>query len=423
MPLSPERIKELRTAAGVSPELPATPVVSPDVTQQRLAKFNAAVGTTETGEKGLKGFATGMGKGVLSTTKDLGSLTAKGLSYLPGKAGDFFQAGVDESKRIDDSEILKAKSTAEKVGKITETVAEFATPGTITKVAKGAEKLGAKILTKIADKSAEKSILKTIDAVNPELTGKNLTSAYKDIVTGKRGVTPPSIFREQGISANEQTVNLATRLHDLNLTNNPLKDLDKLKTGLSNTEKQIDNLIASGDARFNLAKDTLATTLEDAKLAMPREFSAIKDSKKIFKNVIDFAKEKIATAEDTIKGGREARSAFDAQAKREYPNAFKNGVVDTATPAGRAIKTARDIINKHIYTVAPEGGKLQELIGREADIFRATEHIAPKASKGHGMFKGKVGQALDYAKKNPIKTGLIITGADKALKSTTGIGL
>ena len=117
---------------------------------------------------------------------------------------------------------------------------------------------------------------------------------------------------------------------------------------------------------------------------MPREFSAIKDSKSVFNNVVDFAKDITNKAEDSISGIRDARTKFDAQAQREYPSAYKEGRIDTSTPAGRAIKTVRDAMNEHLYNTAPNGSEIQQLIGREADIFRAVDNIAPKAAKGQG---------------------------------------
>lgn len=226
----------------------------------------------------------------------------------------------------------------------------------------------------------------SIDAVNPDLSGKKLTAAYKDTVTGKRDVTPASIFKEQGLTPDQQAVNLGTRLQDLNLGKDPVKNLDILKTALNDTETKIGAALKGDpDVNYNADKPTLLTNLNDIKTTIPREFKSIKDSKAVFNNVVDFAKETIGKSDDTIEGLRDARTTFDNQAKLEYPNAFKNGMVDVKTPAGRAIKQARDMMNEHLYNTAPNGSEIQKLIGREADIFRATENIAPKAAETHGQ--------------------------------------
>lgn len=242
------------------------------------------------------------------------------------------------------------------------------------------------MVTKTPEETASTRLQNTTNAINPDLSGKKLVNAYKEKVTGNREITPSSIFKEQGLNPSQQAKNLATRLDNagVSLGKDPVKNLSTLKTALTDTEAKIEKNLDEGDPRFDLGKDSLVSKLEEVKKTIPREFKTIKDSKSIFNNVIDFAKETIDKAEDTIRGGRKARTAFDNQAKAEYPSAYKNGEVDVSTPAGRAIKTARDIINEHIYTVAPAGGELQSLIGKEADIFRATETAAEKAAQNHG---------------------------------------
>lgn len=251
----------------------------------------------------------------------------------------------------------------------------------------------------VADRTAS-----TIEAVNPSLTGKKLTAAYKDVATGQREPVPASIFKEQGLAPDQKAVNLGTRMSsDIELTDgqtikpiqlgkDPVVNLKQLNTSLNDTEKAIDAAFtADPEVVYNADKPTLYTALDNAKIA--REDLAIKDSKSMFKNVMDFAKKTIADAKDDLRGVRDGRTAFDTQAKTEYPNAFKpDGTIDTKTPAGRAIKAARDIINEHLYNTAPNGSDIQKLIGREADIYRATESIAPKAAEFHG--KGSIGKIM-----------------------------
>lgn len=259
-----------------------------------------------------------------------------------------------------------------------------------------------------------------IDAVNPDLSGKKLTAAYKQTVTGKRSVTPSSAFEEQGLTPDEQTVNVGTRLSQdvplsdgatskgLNLGPDHVANLKTLGDSMADTETHLTRAL---DANPDIDPDTetLKTNLEDLKAKMPREFASIKDSKSVFNNVVNFAKETIGKAKN-IKSLRNARTTFDSQAKLEYPSAFKNGSIDLASPAGRAIKTARDAINKHLYDIAPNGSDLQKLVGRESDIYRATDAVAPKAAATHGQ-----SGITKFASKHPRATKLIkqaaITGA------------
>ncbi len=268
-----------------------------------------------------------------------------------------------------------------------------------------------------------KELQSSIDAVNPNLSGKKLTGAYKQTVSGGRDVTPASIFKEQGLTPDQQAINLGTRLQDLKLGRDPIKNIDKLGAALEEAESKLTTAL-KGDPEINYHanKPDLISSLDKAKGTIPREFSTIKDSKATFNNVMDFAKQTVAKADDSISGLRDARTAFDTQAHLEYPNAFKEGGIDVKTPAGRAIKQARDLINEHLYNTAPNGSEIQGLIGREADIFRATDTIAPKAALGHGKnsFQLMIEKHPTLSRYIKYAVGGYIT--DKALKATTGVG-
>lgn len=264
----------------------------------------------------------------------------------------------------------------------------------------------------------------SIDAVNPNLKNTKLVAGLKQTVTGQREITPASIFREEGITPDQQTVNLGTRLSDLPLGKSPSQNLTVLGKALTDTESKLTTALRGDpEINYNADKPTLLENLDAAKTQMPRETAAIKDSKSVFNNVIDFAKEKVAEADDSITGIRSARTAFDNRAKIEYPSAFKNGAIDTKTPAGQAIKTARDLINEHLYNTAPNGSEIQNLIGREADIFRATDNIAPKAlsAQGKTLLEQQIANHPTLARY--LGYGLGAVGADKIIKGVTGVGI
>ncbi len=223
----------------------------------------------------------------------------------------------------------------------------------------------------------------SIDAVNPDLSSKKLIVAYKDIVTGGRTAERSSITGTQGISENQNVRGLGVRLADVIKSKDPLENLNSLSSELDKTETKLEPLIEN-DKTTGTQKE-LTQTLEDLKkTAMPREYNSIKESKNTFKNVIDFAQEMVVKNEESTKGFRSARTAFDNQAKTEFPSAYKDGYIDTKTPAGRAIKLVRDTINDYTYNKSEGGPAIKNLIKREADIFRATDNIAPKAAKLHG---------------------------------------
>lgn len=254
-----------------------------------------------------------------------------------------------------------------------------------------------------------------IDAVNPQLKGKAKIAAYKEIATGKRQVQPAKAFSIQSLEPTPQQKALGLRLAPQLQERDPLKNLISLGKEMQNTEEKITTALAGDPSlQFNADKPSLAAKIDEAVTQMPREYQSIRDSKSTYENVMGFAKNLVAKADDTIAGIRDARISFDRQAQKEYPSAFKEGgYIDLKTPAGRAIKTARDLFNEHLYETAPNGSEIKNLIQHEADIFRAADIIGPKASEMHGYTK--LESAAKYFKGHPIVAGagagLLLTGA------------
>lgn len=273
------------------------------------------------------------------------------------------------------------------------------------------------VLNKVLPATEESKVLKTIRAIDPdtELSEKQLAKRYKEVATKGVDGKPSSVFSEQKLSPNEQVRDLAIRLKDDIKHSDPFKNLKSLNKSLQKTEVEIQNIL-DGDPSmvYNLDKQSLATKLQDLKSKSPREFGRIKESKATFDDVIDFGIDTLSKAEDTMKGGRDARIAFDTQAKLEYPSAFKDGLIDTKTPAGNAIKLVRDMYNEHLYNLSPDGSKLRQLISKEADIYRASEFLSRKAAKKHGTTS-----FMQWAKSNPVKAG-ILGGAAGAVLTPIG---
>ena len=302
------------------------------------------------------------------------------------------------AKTVGDT-LLGAADIAGGVGltKVGAATAEKA-PGVLKQVA---EKTG--VAKFFSDRAEKKALESTIDAVYSSPTGAKFKKTSSQILTGQREITPASIFREQGITPEQQTVNLATRLKDLGLGKDPVKNTQVLADDFAETEEMIQKaLVGDPEVKYLADKPTLIGKLTEVKTGAPEEFR-IKDSQMMVNRVVDFANRIVEKAEDSIGGVREARKSFDAQAKREFPNAFKpDGSVDTKTPAGYAIKKTRDDINEHLYNTAPNGSEIQTLIGREADLYRAAQVAVEKAAKGEG--KNALGQ---WIKANPQKARVL----------------
>lgn len=269
--------------------------------------------------------------------------------------------------------------------------------------------IGKDVIKKIPT-TEERNFKAALEAVNPELRGKKLSEAYKDVVTGKRTASPATLTKSQEISESEQAAELANRLKDTLVHKDPLKNLNALGKELTTTEERLNQaLTGHPDLQYLGNKPELNQKLFDVKNRIPREFKAIKESQNAYDNVVDFADELLQEADDSILGLRDARIKFDMQAKKEFPSVFKDGFIDTKTPAGRAIKEVRDTINDHLYETAPNGSEIKDLVQKEADIFRARDIIAQDAAKMHGLSKLK-----RFMQKNPYASkviGGILTGS------------
>jgi len=284
----------------------------------------------------------------------------------------------------------------------------------------------------LAKRSAIKAESSTIEAVNPDLTGKKLEGAYQQVVKGDRTITPSGIFTEQTLSPSDRAIKVGkrlasgdilsdgTKIESVLLDSNHVKNLPKLKTALTNTETKLQTALKGDpEINFNADRQTLFKTLDDAVKSAPEEYR-IKgtENSQVYQSVFNFANKVASKADDSILGIREARKSFDNQAKLEFPSAFKDGAIDVKSPAGAAIKKARDIFNEHLYNTAPNGSDIQKLIGHEADIYQATEHIAAKASKGEGMTKvQKVSKAI---KEHPVASAASTVGLYEAGKNALG---
>ncbi len=330
--------------------------------------------------------------------------TATGKTYnLPGLA---------PFKSFQSEAVDRAKSGQGPVKNILEGTGQTALAGLQTiGMVEGGLKGG-----KAAYDSLQPTVQTAIDAVSATPKGSQLGKAYADTVTGKRAATPGGIIKPQSIGPDSQAVGLGTRLQDILTSKDPLKNLDSLATNLQETEGKLGPLLENDKTPF--IKQSVNDGLGELEKNMPREF--IKDPNKSYQDVIAFAQKMVNETEPNMNGLRDARIAFDNQAKIEYPNAFKNGYIDTKTPAGQAIKDARDFISNYLYSTAENGSEAQQLIKRESDIFNASQIIGPKAGESEGASKlSQIGKAIEN---HPIYSTALTVGADKLLKKFTGLG-
>lgn len=235
--------------------------------------------------------------------------------------------------------------------------------------------------------SPEQRTQEVTSAVSPNETGKNLVKAYKNVVKGTRTGGETGILKTQGLDPGNDAISLGQRLSDVPdlgvKGNTHLDNLNVLNKALNDTEGKIGEVTANDTTTGT--KEELQSKFDDIKANKPSEFQIKGPNTKIYDKVVDFAKKVVGSNDETTEGFRDGRTAFDAQAKTEFPSAFKdNGSINTQTPAGSAIKNIRDTWNKYTYESSSRGPELQNHIQREADIFRATNNIAPRAAAQDG---------------------------------------
>ncbi len=290
-------------------------------------------------------------------------------------------------------------------------------------------------VTKTPAAVADKATQSTIAAIDPELTGAKASKAYQQVVTGNRTVTPSGLFTEQSLSPAERTIQIGTRLSKpvtlsdgssvdgITLGKDAVKNQVVMKQALTDTESKLTTLLKGDpEINFNADKPTLYESLGKARDNAPNEFR-IGNNQEVTKDVFNFANKVVHEADDSIEGVRDARTAFDSQAKIQYPTAFNpDGTVNVKTAAGNAIKNARDVINEHLYNTAPAGSDIQKLIAREADIFQANPAVSAKAAAGAG--KSTPVKVVERLKKHHLVTTAAAIGtADEILKHTIAPGL
>lgn len=364
--------------------------------------------TADAATFGLGGKAVNAGIGALAQTP----LGAMGISAIKGGA-DKWAAFQEKYPR--------AAQDLQAVPEVGQMLLNFVGAGVASKTVVPVVKTAVTATAKAAaERSAAKALETTVAAVTPELKGTKLAQGYKDVVTGSRDVTKGKAFSRQALTASEREAQVGKNLHEAGITlkNNPVKDLQTLRGGLQKTEAQLENVL-NGDPEmvFLADKPTLFKTLNDISKNVPEQFKAIKDEGAVFNSVINYGKKILNKTSDDVRGLRNARSAFDAQAKIEFPSAYKGGSIDTKTPAGRAIKAVRDAINDHLYDTAPQGSEIKRLIGLEADIFRATDAIAARAASSHGKSALKrIGEVYrDHPVLAPLGTAASAIGVSKTL--------
>ena len=267
-----------------------------------------------------------------------------------------------------------------------------------SEVVAGVKKVG----QKLAERKSEKIVQQAAEQMSPELRGNAKVAAYTKDFGSKTKTT--FITGEQNLSPNDQAIKLAKKFEsEFKGAKTTVKKQQALGEYMKKTETELNAELEKDPTP--IIKRAFNDGLDEIKSKGPEEF---KTTDSMYNKAMDFAKKHFANAEPNVKGLRKSRSAFDAEFKKNYPSAVKDGKIDTSTAAGAAWKDARDYMNDYMYNTAKKGSKLKELIGNEADALRANELLGKSSAQKHGTNRVK-----RFIQQHPVisSTGGAVAGA------------
>lgn len=357
------------------------------------------------GETGLKGFATGVGKGILSTVKGAGQLGTKvGNIFLPKslEIPDIYSEPALQQNaqqggflgKLLNKENLEPKSTSEKIGKFGEQVAEFAIPG--TKVVNATK--GAGLFTKMLGRGLtsgtigavqsgkvgqEAIVAGGIDAALPLASkvivqpAKNLLGRlFKGLGGGLSG-TPTNLIDD--LIANPQSAKASIKELEKQGVGKILEQNSKtILNGVSSIKQNARKAFGEGleqlsetDIQPSVFKNTIKTTLD-------KFGSLLKGGKRVLGNVEFDDPKNLAKASELI--NRLSNVKLDGKSLRKLADDVANSAYKTATSDERLafnvfIKDLSATIKKAVSSSTNKLDDINKAFSTDMQLAEAVEDI------------------------------------------------
>lgn len=358
-------------------------------------------------------FGTGVAKGALSTAKGLGELTSRGLSNLPGKAGEFFQGGVEESKRIDESGLLQAQGGMEKLGKGIEQIAEFAIPATkVSKLTQGASLVGKIIpraLTSAGVASAqegeigkEAAIAAGIETALP-IAGKLLTPVknvvgrlFKGLGSGLSGVGTDTI--DQIIKNPKVAQETSKKLIEGGNRDILTQNVKTIINGVSNIKKEARQAYKTGLEVLKQTDIDSKVFRNSTQSVLDKYGSVIKNGERKLTNVEFSDPKNIKMANDLL--NKLQTSKLDGKSLRKLADDIESKAYKIATSDERLSFNAfiKDLSNSLKTGISKSTSKLDEInkaFSRDVQLAESIENIFGKVKFKNASEINKVAQQLE----------------------------
>lgn len=375
----------------------------------------------EEGEKGLKGFAVGVGKGVLSTVKGVGQLGEKiGGALLPESmtpqsvySEEALQKNEGVGKLLTD-ENLEAKGTAESIGKGAEQIAEFAVPASKVSKATQASNLLTKIGTRAATSAGVASaqagevgedalIAGAIETALP-VVGKVVVNPVKNIVSrlfkglgsGLSGVGTDTI--EQIVAnpkiAKETSKQLLTGGNKEILINN----VKTIINGLFKIKKEARK--AFGEGLESLQKTDIDDKIfrESTQSVLDKYGSVIKNGKRELTNIefndpknVKIANELITKLQKAELDGKSLRKLVDYIENKAY----KIATTDERLSFNAFVKDLASSLKSSISKSTPKLNEINKAFSTDMQLAESIEQIFGKVKFQNFKELNKVAQQLE----------------------------
>lgn len=369
------------------------------------------------GETGLAGVATGVGKGILSTVKGAGQLGEK-----IGK-GALGLVGIDIGESVYSDEAtkggllgeknLQTKSTAEKIGKFGEQVAEFAVPASkLAKAGKGlglAKKIGSRALTSgtvgvIQEGEVGKGagIAAGVETVLP-VAGKVLkpvtkivSRLFKNLASGLSGANKEIITQ---IIENPKLASAAKKELLKEGNSNILKENAKtIVNGVSTIKKEARKAFGEGLEKLGETDIKSKTFRDSTQKIFDKYGSIIKNGERQLKNIEFDEVKNIKRADELL--SRLQKTKLDGKSLRRLADDIENSKFKVATSDERLAYNAfaNDLSSSLKDAISKSTTKLNEInksFSKDIQLAESIENIFGKIKFKNTTEINKVSQKLE----------------------------
>lgn len=270
------------------------------------------------------------------------------------------------------------------------------------KASKNTSKYIDDILTSDMTKKASASAISTGKVV--EGTGLTGSRDFSNAIPGFDNIKA-SVEQVPGISPKKTLLQNVNLMHD----------------AIGTTAQDLRNKLTNTETPTVISKDNWDKYISEVQQHIDENPLLVGDAQQTANKILAKFQSLLPTEGDiTAEHVLDARQGLDKWIQSLKPNAFNPATENAVSTALRAVRQGA---NTMLADAAPDVA-VKEMLNHQSNLYNAIDIIAPKAAKEEGTV---IGRAVAKVNKTPILNtsiggGLAAFGADKIIKSTTGIG-